>query len=148
MIEESRGQISIEFILLVGAILTMVLVAIPMALKNAEMNKALTAARDGAVKAAALRGLGYSYKGGNATGVVRVLNLTAVYRGEVGNKDWYLLRFYVSVPSGLDASSVCTSIQRQATSHLKYAFEGQWASTMQRVNGSYYSFTVGCVSVA
>ncbi len=45
---DDKGQVSIEFVLVVGAVLTMVIVAIPLILKNAEMNKALSAARDGA----------------------------------------------------------------------------------------------------
>lgn len=42
-----RGQISVEYILIVGLLLAMILVVYPYALRENELNKAVAAARDG-----------------------------------------------------------------------------------------------------
>jgi Class III signal peptide len=147
MKSDEGGQISIEFILIVGAVLTMTVVAIPMVLKNAEMNRGLAAARDGATFGAGMRGLGFSYAGGNVAGKVKILNLTPIFKDSTSypGTDWYLLRFYVSIPDALPSSSVCGTIATQARSNLRYAFTGDYGTSTSAVNGSYYSFTVGCV---
>ena len=138
---EEKGQVTIEFTLVVGAILLMTVVVIPMTLKNAEMNRALTAARDGASKGAVMRGLGFEASSGNETGVVRIINMTPEYVGKTGDLDWYRLRFYVSAPGNMDQSSLRGTIRQQARSQINYAITGQWDPSFDEVNGSYYSFT-------
>ncbi len=150
---DDKGQVSIEFVLVVGAVLTMVIVAIPLILKNAEMNKALSAARDGATMGAGMRGLGYSSSGGNEPGVVKIINMTPEYQNKVGELDWYRLRFYLSVPSEMIDDPTCTqssigsTVTNQAMRYTHYAFNGEWLNLVSRVNGSYYSFTASCVFV-
>jgi hypothetical protein len=148
---DEKGQISIEFILIVGAVLTMVIVGIPMILKNAEMNRGLTAARDGATKGAAMRGLGFSSTGGNVAGVVKIINMTPIYKGNTSTGlDKYQLKFYLSVPSDMIDNPTCVqssiggTIRVQATSFMNYAFAGEYSTGFAAVNGSYYSFTTSC----
>jgi Flp pilus assembly pilin Flp len=90
---EERGQASIEFILVVGAILVMVVAGIPIIQKNAEMNRGLTAARDGATKGAAMRGLGYAGDGvtPQPSGAIKILNITPEYQGPSGDLEHYKL---------------------------------------------------------
>ena len=140
-----KGQISIEFILILGAVLTMAIVVIPMVLKSAEMNRGVTAARDGATKGAAMRGLGFSSGSGNVAGVVKIINITPMYLGTSGDLDRYRFRFYVSIPDDLPGLSVCGTIATQARSNLRYAFTGEYGTSGSAVNGSYYSFTTGCI---
>jgi uncharacterized protein (UPF0333 family) len=149
MIEDNKGQISIEFLLVVGAILTMVVVATPIILKNAEMNRGLTAARDGATKAAAMRGLGFSSNGGNAAGVVKIIRIETNITVIEGAPDTVSLGIYAKIPSNLDSTSVCDTIETQAQRYVAYAFTGQWpvgeVVPIADITGSYYSFTpIGC----
>lgn len=46
----NRAQISVEYILIVGLLLAMILVVYPYALRENELNKAVAAARDGATQ--------------------------------------------------------------------------------------------------
>lgn len=148
-----QGQISIEFVLILGAVLTMTVVAIPMVLKNAEMNRGLAAARDGATFGAGMRGLGFSSGGGNTAGMVKIINMTPERQAPVGDLDWYRLRFYISAPSSLIdnptcvSSSVGSTITNQALRYVHYSFNGEWLNLVSRVNGSYYSFTAACTFV-
>ena len=149
MIKDDKGQVSIEFLLLVGAIITMVLVTMPIIFRNTEMNKALTAARDGGTKGAAMRGLGFSEGGGNAGGVITIINMTPIYQDNStypGN-DWYLLRFYANVPDEMNVNSVCGTIETQARSFMRYAYTGAYDTSVGAVNGAKYTFTVGCMDV-
>jgi hypothetical protein len=143
MKDEAKGQVSIEFIFVVGAILTMAIVLIPFGLKNAEMTKGLSAARDGGTQGAAMRGLGFSSDGGNEGGTIRILNITPEYDSMVGDLEWYKLRFYVSAPSDLQTTSICTTVETEAIKYLNYAFTGNW-DTSSPVDGSYYRFTTVC----
>ena len=144
---DERGQISIEFILILGAVLTMAIVVIPMVLKSAEMNRGVTAARDGATKGAAMRGLGFSSGSGNVAGVVKIINMTPIFQDNstYPDTDWYLLRFYVSIPDNMPSSSVCGTIAAQARSNLRNAFTGAYNTSGAAVNGSYYTLTTGSV---
>ncbi|MFQ5801166.1 MAG: hypothetical protein ACE5HH_05555 [Candidatus Hydrothermarchaeales archaeon] len=151
MIKDSRGQVSIEFILVIGAILTMTIVGIPMILKNAEMNKGLSAARDGATYGAAMRGMGYAGENVNVqpSGVVKIINITPIYNGTVNGTERYQLRFYISAPDEMIDNPTCVSssiggtIRMQARRYMNYAFTGSW-STTSPIWGSYYSFTTSC----
>lgn len=150
MKNEDKGQISIELVLVVGAILTMVVVAIPMILKNAEMNRGLSAARDGATFAAGMRGMGYSFDGGNPSGVIKIVNMTVIQNGMTGDLEKYQIKFYISAPSEMIDNPTCVSssiggsIRSQATNYMNNAFNGNWVSGFAPVNGSYYSFTTSC----
>lgn len=150
MIDDDKGQISIEYILVIGAILIMVIAGIPVIMKNAEMNRGLTAARDGATKGAAMRGMGFSSTGGNVAGVVKIINITPEYQGNVNGTDRYLLRFYISVPSNMIDNPTCTSssvgstITNQALRYMHYSFNSEWLPVVGSVTGSYYRFTASC----
>lgn len=145
--KEEKGQVAMEYILVVGAVLIMALAGMPMILKNAEMNKAMGAARDGATKAAAMRGMGFSTTGGNEAGNVKIWNLTSEFNSSVGSKQRYLIRLYVDIPSNLPSASVCNVIRRQALSHINYSFYGGWSDNLGDIEGSYYIFNVGCKDI-
>ncbi len=125
----------------------MTLVGIPFILKNAEMNRGLSAARDGATKGAAVRGLGFSSSGGNEAGQIKIINMTVSYNSTVGDKDRYTLRFFVSIPDEIDSTSACNTIKRQALSHINKSLYGGWSSSFSDIEGSYYIFNVRCKNI-
>jgi uncharacterized protein (UPF0333 family) len=146
---DEKGQVSIELILVVGAVLSMVVVIIPMVLKNAEMNRGLTAARDGATKGAAMRGMGFSSSGGNEAGVVKIVNITSSITEISDSQDNVSITFYAKIPSNMDSVTVCDTIETQSQRYTAYAFTGQWPSgaivPLSDRTGSYYVFKIGCV---
>jgi hypothetical protein len=150
MIKDNEGQVAIEFILVVGAILTMVVVAAPMILKNAEMNRGLSAARDGATKAAAMRGLGYAGQGVDMqpAGVVKINNLTYSVVEIADAQDNVTITISAKIPNSMDGSKICSSIRTQAQRYIAYAFTGDWPAgavvPLDDRTGSYYVFKVSC----
>jgi hypothetical protein len=152
MRDETRGQASIELILVVGAIITMAIILIPVGLKNAEMNKGLSAARDGATFAAAMRGLGFAGEGvtSQPSGTIKILNITPEFVTTTGGLEEYRLRFYVSIPGSMDSTNTCSSINTQARRYIAYAFTGKWPSgavvPLSDTTGSYYIFRVACTA--
>lgn len=154
-LRDSRGQISIEFIILVGAIMVMVIAVFPYILRSNELSKAHAAARDGATFAAGMRGLGY--KGGNVnelpSGVVKITGVEMIRVGNYSNLDWYRFSISISAPGYMIDDPTCTqssigmSTVRQAIKHVCYAFYGNWSGegcTSLSVNTTYYRFTATC----
>lgn len=149
-LRDSRGQVSLEFIILVGAILVMVVAAFPYIARANELNKALAAARDGATFAAGMRGLGY--RGENVAeippGVVKIKKIEMVNQGNYSNLQWYRFEIHISAPSYITSNStyrqsLCGTVTNQAMRYVYYAFNGEWKD-YSRVNTTYYSFTAGC----
>ena len=153
MLREDRGQISIEFIILIGAIMVMVVAVFPFITRANELSKAQAAARDGATFAAGMRGMGYMPGSDKEIppGVVKITRVDMVKVGNYSNLDWY--RFYISVHAPdyiLDNTtyrqSLCGTIANQALRYVYYAFNGRWPSqsTISYVNTARYHFTVSC----
>jgi hypothetical protein len=140
MKNEEKGQISIELILVVGAILTMVVVAIPMILKSAEMNRGLTAARDGATKAIALRGMGYSEGEGNEAGVMKMTEITVVSLGPFDDNELLVLLIRISAPSEMQTDDNLFLIRAESSSFINHALNGEYDRNWGFVDGSYYTF--------
>ncbi|WP_457555225.1 hypothetical protein [Candidatus Pyrohabitans sp.] len=149
---EVRGQISIEFLILIGAIMVMVVAVFPFILSTAELSKAHAAARDGATFAAGMRGLGY--RGADVDpvpeGAIRVLRVDMVEAGNYNNLTWYRFDITANAPEYISTntsytSSICGTIRTQVLRHVYYAFYGEWPSgSISRVNTARYSFTAGC----
>ena len=146
-----KAQISIEMVLITGAIMIMAISVYPFILQQSELNKATAAARDGATFGAAMRGMGYSYNGGNEAGTVKIQNLTFENQGPFGDRTWYRIRFYVHSPEYLKDNPSCSnskigsSIITQGLRSVHFAFNGEWPGPLvSRVNTSTYSFTGAC----
>jgi uncharacterized protein (UPF0333 family) len=151
VIEDNKGQVSLEFILVVGAIMTMTIVGIPMILKNTEMNKGLSAARDGATYGAAMRGVGYAGSGVSSqpSGVVKIDRIEYTITENPGSLNNVSIRIYAKIPSNMDTTSICDTIETQAQRYVAYALHGRWISgavvQISERTGSYYVFApIGC----
>ena len=149
---DPRGQISIEFIILVGAIMVMVVAVFPFITRANELSKAHAAARDGATFAAGMRGMGY--RGVDVEpapeGVIKVLRVDMVKVGNYSSLEWYRFDILLSAPGYISentafTSRICSTVRSQALRHVHYAFYGSWpAGSISRVNTTRYSFTAGC----
>lgn len=152
---DRSGQISIEFIILVGAIMVMVVAVFPFITRANELSKAHAAARDGATFAAGMRGMGYRGSDVNevAPGVVKITKVEMVKVGISGNRTHYRFNFHISAPNYMIDNPTCTqssiggSVISQAFRSVCYSFYGTWTGTQcgQRfVNTSRYHFTATC----
>lgn len=144
----NRAQISIEYILIVGLLLSMILIVYPYALKENELNKALAAARDGATYVIALKGLGYRYTGMETpAGVMKIDRLELIPQGTLPNgKEDYLIRVHILAPSYIAenyGASIGTSVRQYARSYIYYAFYGTYAPSTSDVETNYYNFGIG-----
>ena len=145
---EQKAQIAIEYILIVGLLLSMILIVYPYALKQNELNKALAAARDGATYAIALKGLGYKYTGMETpAGVMKIDRLELVPAPKldcVGEK--YRIRVYVLAPSYIEenyGSAIGTEIRHYARSFIHYAFYGTYETGFSPIETDRYCFSIG-----
>lgn len=153
---EQKAQVSIEYILIVGLLLSMILIVFPYALKENELNKALAAARDGAVYGASLRGMGFRGSGVSEMpgGVVKIERIEPEYQGKEGNYEWYRIRFYVSMPDYMKDVQICSSssigmtIRKRSISYINYAFYGDWTPEDElKVYTDRFKFTTACTFV-
>lgn len=150
-LEHRRAQVSVEFIIIVGIIMLIVVSLLPYITKQNELNKAVAAARDGATYGAAMRGLGFKGGGVDAVpeGVIRIERVERVEVNLSHDPPWYLLRIHIAAPSYIvnhaNSSSVSRTICNQALRQMYYAFNGEYPNTgnTSRVNTSSYSFTCG-----
>jgi|GEM_PF-1636430 len=153
---EQKAQVGVEYIIIVGLLLSMILIVYPYALKQNELNKALAAARDGAVYGASLRGMGFKGEGVKEVpeGIIKIVRVEPEFQDSitVPGKDWYKLKIYISAPDYIKdnstyANSVRGTITNQALSYIYYTFNGNWPPggivPGNRVNTNYYSFTAG-----
>ncbi|MFQ6136400.1 MAG: class III signal peptide-containing protein, partial [Candidatus Hydrothermarchaeales archaeon] len=146
-----RGQVSIEFILIVAAILVIVITVLPFISRSAELNKGIAAARDGAQFGAAMRGMGYSSEGGNPTGVIKIDRVEYTIIDNPSGLDNVSISIYVRGPTELNTNSVRGTIRTEAQRYVAYAMTGEWPSgaTVTRASrtGSYYIFApISCNS--
>ncbi|MFQ5816082.1 MAG: class III signal peptide-containing protein, partial [Candidatus Hydrothermarchaeaceae archaeon] len=148
---EEKAQISLEFVLIVGAFLVIAITVFPVITKQNELNKALTAARDGATFGAGMRGMGFRGEDVDELpgGVVKIDRLELELQGKEGELDWYRIRIYLKVPEYMKDDPTCTSssmgstVTNQALIYINHVFNGEWPSTgvVSRVNTTHYSFT-------
>ena len=146
----NRGQIAVEFVLIVGLVTLIVVSAYPVLHKQMELNKALAAARDGAVYGASYRGLSYYTSGisppnRNPRGVIKVTSVTLIPRGveEETGKEMYQIRINAVMPPYLSAyeNSLEASIRSYARSYVYNAFHGKYQGGFSPVYTTYYRFT-------
>jgi hypothetical protein len=150
-----RGQVSIEFIIVAGAVLLVAISIYPFAMQQQELNKAVAAARDGASYGAGLRGMGFTPEGGGSLpgGVIKIermeVNRTGVMIGDLKE---YQITFFVYAPTNMRGGTDCGAagnelggtIINQSLSYIHRAFYGTWNATIPIVNTSYSSFSVTC----
>ncbi len=149
----NRAQVSIEFIILVGALLVMVIAVFPYILKTNELNKALSAARDGATFGAAMRGVGYQSGSVEAPpGRIKIKSVTLERQGRCGSLECYRFRIVIMMPSYYSSNSryvnsIRSTIRNQALRFVYYAFNGDYPPSpiIYRVDTSYYSFNATTV---
>ncbi len=141
------GQVSLEFVLLVGLAVIISIMVFPFITKQNELNKAVTAARDGAVFGASTRGLGFAGEGASAIpeGTIRIDELRLHYQSKLGDLDWYRIEIRVRAPDYIKnqyQASVDGTLRNQALRYIYYGFNGDWPpGLVSRVNTTHYSFT-------
>jgi hypothetical protein len=153
ILKNCSGQVSIEFIILIGAIVVMVVAVFPYITRANELSKAHAAARDGATFAVGMRGMGYKPLNDKELppGVVKITKVEMVKVGNYNGLVWYRFNISVYAPDYIAdnstyGQSLCGTIINQALQYIYYAFNGRWSdnSILSRVNTSHYSFTATC----
>jgi hypothetical protein len=157
---QEKAQTSLELVFVVGFFLVIAIIIFPFITKQNELNKAVAAARDGAVFAASMRGMGY--KGKDVTeapeGIVKIERLKLVDKsGELTAEEkrmvqtWYQIRFQVSMQDYMKENSTCTqttigsTIKNQALRYINYTFSGTWPSgIVSVVYTDRFKFTAAC----
>jgi|Deesub1362B_J571_1020462.scaffolds.fasta_scaffold02733_4 hypothetical protein len=155
ILKNCGGQVSIEFIILVGAIMIMVVAVFPYITRANELSKAHAAARDGATFAAGMRGMGYRADDVNELppGIVKITKVEMVNVGSKGNRTHYQFNIHILAPEYMIDDPTCTkssvgvSVIRQALKYVCYSFYGDWSRdecTPFNVNTTRYYFTATC----
>jgi hypothetical protein len=145
-----KGQVSIELVIIIGVVLFIVFSIIPSILKQNELNRGLTAARDGATFGAGMRGLGYAGEGVDIApeGVVKIDKIEHVINpgGGEGGRDEVRVYIFVRGPAYLQNTTIIDTIETQARRYICYAFQGYWptgaAVSLNETSGRYYTFSV------
>ncbi len=155
MNKKEKGQVSLEFIMILGVFLLIVLTLYPHIQRENEFNKALASAMDGAIYAASERGMGYACETcvKLPSGTIKIINMTLEDRGiDQNGRKAYRIRFYISVPTYIKDrypscynSPVGISIRRQAIRYIYRAFYGSWnPPNPLEVCTDRYNFTTTC----
>ncbi len=150
MRRDAKGQVALEFIIIVGLVTLIVVTAYPVLQKQIELNKALTAARDGAAYGASFRGMSYYTSGTspanrNPPGVLKITKVTLIPQGveEASGKTMYQIRIDVRAPNYLSSyeNTIEASIRNYARSYVYNAFYGRYQGGFSPVYTNYYKFT-------
>ncbi len=153
---EQKAQVGVEYIIIVGLLLSMILIVYPYALKQNELNKALAAARDGAVYGASLRGMGFRGEGVKEApeGIIKIVKIEVVNLNTINpttGKPEYRFDIYISAPDYIKndenfRDTVGRTITTQARRYICRAFNGYWPTgadvAITETTGSYYTFRV------
>jgi len=135
------GQTSIELILLVGAVILITISIYPAIKSQTELNKGVTAARDGATYAANMMGLGFTKSGSGITQANKTIKIVG-------------LTYSIGATNGLTPVSISIEVQgtnneavgQEIAAHsLKFiykAFNGDYSITDPYVDSESYHFTV------
>ncbi len=147
---DTKAQVALEYIIVVGAMLLIVTSMLPVITKQSELSKATAAVRDGATYGAALRALGF--KAGSSSyvpeGAIKIKEIELVDKGTNGNLKSYMFRIHIIAPDYIKDNStysnrVRASVCTQALRQLYYNFNGRYPGDIDSVNTSYYYFTCG-----
>jgi hypothetical protein len=145
-----RGQVALEFIFLVGLVTLIVITAYPVLQQQVELNKALSAARDGAVYGSSFRGLSYYTSGTspsnrNPPGVIKLTQVTLISQGveEGSGRKMYQIKINARGPEYLMSyeNTIEASIRNYARSYAYHAFYGRYQGGFSPVYTNNYKFT-------
>ncbi len=146
---KERGQAAIEFILVVGAMMVIIMYAFPFITRHAELNKGIAAARDGAQFGATMRGMGFrgSDVGETSPGVIKIdrieYDITENPDGVDDVEIWIYVRGPDYLTSDAAGGTVRDTIRNQARRYIAYTLTGEWPGTVfsnDLLTGEYYKF--------
>jgi hypothetical protein len=122
--------------MIVGAIFFMVVAVLPYILKQNELNKGLTAARDGAVYGASLEAM-------KRGGIIKIGKLDLQKEGCDEELTGYNINIEIrSVHDFPDKTEIQKEIENAALNFTYYAFNGEWPNaSISQVNARYHCFT-------
>lgn len=129
----NKSQVAVEYMLVVGIFVLMVVTTLPYITKQNELNKALAAVRDGATYGAAMRSLGYKALNAEPVpeGVVKISQVEMVRTGVRNGKEAYGFVIHILAPDSVKANSsyrlrLGSTIRTQAYRQLYYVFNGEY----------------------
>lgn len=129
----NKSQIAVEYILVVGIFVLMVVTLLPYITKQNELNRALAAVRDGATYGAAMRSLGYKASSAESlpAGVIRISRVELVNLGTKSGKEAYGFVIHILAPESIKSNSsyrlrLGGTIRTQAYRQLYYVFNGEY----------------------
>ncbi len=135
----SKGQAAIEFILVVGAIMVIIMYTFPLITRHAELNKGIAAARDGAQFGAAMTGMGFGSTGGSTPGVIKLERVDYTIQD-----DSVIITIRVRGFPEHNTDAIKTTISDQAQRYIVKALTGEWKDigdiTASDHKGEYYTF--------
>ncbi len=140
-----RGQSSLEFMLIVGALMVIVMYTFPFVSRNAELNKGIAAARDGAQFGATMRGMGFYSSGTsesnkNLPGVIKIDRIEYDITESSDKIENVSISIYVRGPSELKTTSVYATIRSEAQRFVGKAISGDYTTSVSARTGQYYRF--------
>lgn len=143
--KNERGQVSFEFILIVGLVLLMVVTIMPYAMAQHEFNRAIAAARDGAQLGAAMIGLGYkppdsTFKANN-TGPIKIVGMRYEYYGKLYNRSYYNITLRISGPPNtkiLERKEIAEEIEDESRRFMNMTFSGKFQHSLRIFTSRYY----------
>ncbi len=139
-----RGQASTEMMLIVGAILLIVISVYPSIKTESEMNRGITAARDGATYAVNMLGMGFSESGSGITPPNKTVQLVGLSYSEgavVGGLTPITITLEIR---GTSDTTVGDAISDQSLKFIYKVFKGNYniGSDPQYVDSESYRFYV------
>ncbi len=138
---KERGQVAIEFILVVGAMMVIIMYTVPLVTRHAELNKGIAAARDGAQFGASMRGMGFtSTEIKNPPGVIKIDRIEYDITENPDGVDDVEIWIYVREPPELKTSSIYTTIGKEAQRFIGKAISGEYDDAIIARTGEYYKF--------
>lgn len=133
---KERGQVAIEFILVVGAMMVIIMYTFPVLTRNAELNKGIAAARDGAQFGATMRGMGFtSTEIKNPPGVIKIDRIEYDITENPDGVDDVSISIYVRGPPELKTSSVMSTIENEAQRFTSKAISGEYTTSVSARTG-------------
>lgn len=147
---QERGQASIEILLIFGAILVIVISVVPAISRQAELNRGIAAARDGATFGASMRGMGFyssttSESNKNIPGVIKIDRVDYTITDNPTGVDDVSITIYVRGPAELKTTSVTGTIRTETQRFIGKALSGSYDSSISARTGEYYKFSpVSC----
>lgn len=138
---KESGQVAIEFILIVGAMMVIIMYTFPVLTRHAELNKGIAAARDGAQFGATMRGMGFtSTEIKNPPGVIKIDRIEYDITENPDGVDDVSISIYVRGPPELKTDSVWGTIGKEAQRFIGKAISGEYDDAIIARTGEYYKF--------